>query len=126
LFTESLLPPGAWQPLHVHHREDQCWLVLDGEMTFHLPRLATKCRPGESAFGPMDVPHTHQVTSPTPARVAEVNAPAGFERFITAVGEPATTFELPPPPASPPDLEAIAAIAREHGIELLGPPGALP
>jgi mannose-6-phosphate isomerase-like protein (cupin superfamily) len=126
LFTETLLPPGAWQPLHLHRREDQCWLVLEGEMTFYVPGAEKTCRPGESAFGPMGVPHTHRVISPAPARIAEVNSPAGFEEFLIAVGQPAATLELPTLPAEPPDLDRIAGIARRFGIDVLGPPGTLP
>jgi hypothetical protein len=58
--------------------------------------------------------------------VLDVNSPAGFERFVAAAGRPAETLTLPPPPESPPDLERLATVAAEHGIELLGPPGQLP
>jgi mannose-6-phosphate isomerase-like protein (cupin superfamily) len=126
LLTETRLPPGAFQPLHVHRREDQCWFVLEGEMTFYLPGEAKACRPGDSAFGPMGVPHTHEVTSRGPARIVEVNSPAGYEGFLAAVGAPAPALTLPPVRAEPPDLDRIAAIAREYGIEVLGPPGTLP
>jgi hypothetical protein len=33
---------------------------------------------------------------------------------------------LPPPEESPPDLELLTTLAAAHGIEFLGPPGALP
>jgi hypothetical protein len=33
---------------------------------------------------------------------------------------------LPPLPDQPPDFERLAALAAEHGIEILRPPGALP
>jgi hypothetical protein len=58
--------------------------------------------------------------------VLDVNAPAGFDRFVAATARPADSLTLPPPPESAADLERLAAVAAEHGIELLGPPGALP
>jgi hypothetical protein len=44
---------------------------------------------------------------------------------VRAVSDPAPAEELPPR-GRPFDPEQFAAIAAEHGIELLGPPGALP
>jgi hypothetical protein len=55
----------------------------------------------------------------------EVCSPAGFEDFVIAAGMPATTLTLPPADL-PPDLERIAALAAEHDIQVLGPPGELP
>jgi hypothetical protein len=52
-------------------------------------------------------------------------APARFDRFVLAVSEPAQAEELPPR-GRPFDPEQFAVTAAEHGIELLGPPGALP
>jgi hypothetical protein len=52
-----------------------------------------------------------------------------FAAFVIAASQPADRAELPPPPPGPPteaEGAAVAALAAEHGIELLGPPGALP
>jgi hypothetical protein len=97
--------------------------VLEGELTVHLPGETRPSRPGEWAYGPPGVPHTHEVTSETPARVLEVNSPAGFEDFIAAAGEPAREPTLPP---GAPDLSPAIAIAPAYGIELVGHPGARP
>ncbi|HEU5026477.1 MAG TPA: hypothetical protein VFV01_16290, partial [Spirillospora sp.] len=34
--AEQLLPKGSAPPLHRHTREDEAWIVLDGEVTFFL------------------------------------------------------------------------------------------
>jgi mannose-6-phosphate isomerase-like protein (cupin superfamily) len=123
---ETRSPPGHMPPLHVHHTSDQAWFVLEGELTVHLPGFSKSYARGEVAYGPRGVPHTHPVTSAQPARVLEVTSPAGFEEFLREVGEP--TDDLVPPPAkdAPLDVSALTKIAGPHGIELLGPPGALP
>jgi hypothetical protein len=72
------------------------------------------------------VPQTERVTSADAARVLDVNSPAGFEEFVAAAGRRAESLTLPPAAGSPPDLEQLATAAAAHGIELLGPPGALP
>ncbi len=42
---------------------------------------------------------------------------------MRAAAEPAGALALPPPPAQPPDPARLGALAAEHGIEILGPPG---
>ncbi len=124
--VEEMAPPGAWTPLHAHPREDQALYVLEGAATFYLPGESFAIGRGESAYGPRNVPHTEQGTSSEPLRQLVVNTPAGFEDFIAAAGEPAAELTLPPPSQEPPDMERLTALAADHGIEILGPPGALP
>jgi mannose-6-phosphate isomerase-like protein (cupin superfamily) len=121
---EFLKPPGEWTPLHVHRDSDQTQFLLEGEVTVHLPGRSVVLGPGECLTTPMNVPHTECVTSPGPARVLDVNAPSGFDAFVAAAGEPATSLTLPAKD-EPPDLERLTALAAEHGIEVLGPPGDL-
>jgi mannose-6-phosphate isomerase-like protein (cupin superfamily) len=123
---EFLQPPEYMTPLHVHKGADQAFYVLEGEVALHLPGQSLAAGPGESAYGPVDVAHADQTTSAEPARFLMINSPAGFERFVAEVGQPAESLTLPPPPDSPPDVQQLAAVAAEHGIEILGPPGALP
>jgi hypothetical protein len=61
-----------------------------------------------------------------PVRLLDVNSPAGFDAFVAAAGEPALSLTLPPADSPPPDVDRLGGIAAEHGVEILGPPGALP
>jgi mannose-6-phosphate isomerase-like protein (cupin superfamily) len=124
--VEFLQPSGEWTPLHVHKGSDQTQFVLEGALTVYLPGQSVVLGPGECINTPMNVPHTECVTSTVPARVLTVNAPAGFDKFVAAAGQPAAQLTLPPRSNEPPDIERLAALAAEYDIELLGPPGALP
>jgi quercetin dioxygenase-like cupin family protein len=125
--VEFLMPPGDMTPLHVHRGESQTTCVLDGEVTIWLPGGVSRVlRPGDSTHQAPGVPQTERVTSAEPARVLDIGSPAGFEQFVAAVGEPAPELTLPPADRRLPDIEQLALMAAEHGIELLGPPGALP
>lgn len=124
--VEGLLPPNAMTPLHVLPRASQILYVLEGELTAYLPGVSRVLRRGDSMYQPVGVPQTHRVTSSQPARVLAITTPAGFERFVAEAGRTAESLTLPPPEESAPDLERLAAIAAEHGIELLAPPGTLP
>jgi hypothetical protein len=48
---------------------------------------------------------------------------AGFDEFVAPARQRAANLVLPPPE---PDFERLWAIADEHGIDILGPPGELP
>jgi quercetin dioxygenase-like cupin family protein len=122
LVTESTAPRGVGSPLHVHHDEHEWFYVLEGELTIWVAGKTVVAGPGAFVFGPRDVPHTFVVSSEQ-ARFLLVTEPAGFEGFIRALAVPATAPELPPGPASPPDMERVLRAAGEHGIEILGPPG---
>ena len=121
---EILVPEGDMPPLHVHHEEDEVFHILDGEVTLFLPGVEVPLATGETFRAPQGVPHTYRVDSPS-ARWLVFCAPARFDAFVRAVSEPAPSEELPPR-GRPFDPERFAAAAAEQGIELLGPPGALP
>lgn len=121
---ENHVPQGDMPPLHVHHEEDEVFHLLEGEVTLFLPGREVSLAPGESFRAPRDIPHTYRVESPT-ARLLVYCAPARFDGFVRTVSEPAAAEELPPR-GRPFDPEQFAATAAEYGIELLGPPGALP
>jgi quercetin dioxygenase-like cupin family protein len=108
------VPAGDMPPLHVHHTHDEGFLLLDGEVSLFLPDREIALRPGEYVLAPRGVPHTYQVGD-APARWLNLSRPAGFEQFVKDV---AGLNEVTP--------EALTAVAATHGIEILGPPGAMP
>jgi quercetin dioxygenase-like cupin family protein len=120
--SENLAPRGAGSPLHIHHREDEWFYVIEGELTFWVGGETIVAPAGSFVYGPQDVPHTFIVSSET-ARYLLGTDPAGFEGFTRALSEPAPRLEIPPPPTEAPDLERLTAIAASYGIEIIGPPG---
>jgi quercetin dioxygenase-like cupin family protein len=117
----EVLEPEGEQPFHVHHREDEGFWVLEGELTFEVGKETIKASPGSFIFGPKDVPHRYIVDS-GPARLLFILSPAGFEEFIYATSESATARTLPPPPEGPPseeEMEHLGVVARQYGAELL-------
>jgi quercetin dioxygenase-like cupin family protein len=119
---ENLAPQGGGSPLHVHHREDEWFYVIEGTMTFWVGGEIIEASAGSFVYGPRDIPHTFVVTS-AEARFLLVAEPGGFDAFARALSEPAQTLTIPPPPSEEPDMAALSAVAAEYGMELLGPPG---
>jgi quercetin dioxygenase-like cupin family protein len=44
--------PAAETPLHVHHREDEGFWILEGDVTFEVGDITIKAHAGDYAFGP--------------------------------------------------------------------------
>ena len=119
---EHLLPQGSGPPVHVHHREDEWFYVIEGELTFWVGGRIIKAPEGSFVYGPRDIPHTFTVASPR-ARSIVVTEPAGFEKFMRALGEPAAARTIPPASVPLPGRDKIMAAATDFGLEILGPPG---
>ncbi len=120
--TESVAPRGSGSPLHVHHREDEWFYVIEGELTFWVGGETIVAPAGSFVYGPREVPHTFIVSSER-ARYLLVAEPAGFEDFIRTLATPAERLEIPPVSSEPPDVEALTAVAASFGIDIVGPPG---
>ncbi|HEX5224294.1 MAG TPA: quercetin 2,3-dioxygenase [Solirubrobacteraceae bacterium] len=120
--TESLMPRGAGSPLHVHHREDEWFYVIEGELTLWVGGETIVAPAGSFVYGARDVPHTFVVSSEQ-ARFLLVTEPAGFEDFVLALSTPAQRLEIPAPASEPPDLDVLVATAASYDMEILGPPG---
>jgi quercetin dioxygenase-like cupin family protein len=117
--VEVTEPPGAEAPLHVHHREDEGFWILEGSATFQVGDTIIEAHAGDYLFGPRDIPHRFTVGD-AGCRMLFIMTPGGFEDLVIAMSEPATSRTLPPPSVEEPDWEQIAAIAKAHGAELLG------
>jgi len=120
---ESRAPAGDSPPYHIHHSEDECFHVLEGELVLLVDGEARRLRAGDTYLAPKGVPHTYRVVSEE-ARLLVVTTKGDFERVVRAVSRPAHIAELPVP-AGPPTAEEqreLADLARRHAIELIGPP----
>ena len=111
--------PGAEAPLHVHHREDEGFWLLEGDVTFEVGDATIEAHAGDYVFGPREIPHGYTVGS-AGCRMLFILTPGGFEDLVIALSEPAGSRTLPPPFEEEPDWERVAAIAKAHGIEFLG------
>ena len=113
--------PGAEAPLHVHHRDDEGFWVLEGEVTFEVGDQVIEANTGDYVFGPRDIPHRFRVGE-RGCRMLFIMVPGGFEDLVRATSEPAPNRTLPPPPEEEPgaeEMEHMKAIVKELGYELL-------
>jgi mannose-6-phosphate isomerase-like protein (cupin superfamily) len=118
--VEALAFQSTEPPLHVHHREDEAWYVLDGKMTFYVGEQVLEATAGCFVFAPRGLPHTFTVDV-EPTRVLVFASPAGFEHFAIELGQPASS-DIRPTDLAVPGPEILGPVAERYGIEVLGPP----
>lgn len=117
---ESYVPPGSSPALHVHHREDETFWVLEGRVTISCGDETFSAGPGDMAFLPRDVPHTFVAEGDAPAHLLTLATPGGVEAYFAQAGRPAENDGLPP--AGPPDIELLTRVGERFGLEIVGPP----
>ena len=118
--VEVTEPPGMEAPLHVHHRDDEAFWILEGDVTFEVGDETIEASAGDYVFGPRDIPHRFTVGD-RGCRMLFILTPGGFEDLIMATSEPATSRALPPPAEEPSaeEMEGLKAVIKQHGYELL-------
>ena len=117
---ESEEPRGTALPLHVHTREDEQVLLLDGTIAFMVGDRVHRLGGGDTLALPRGVPHAHLVTSER-ARILTVATPGGFEQLFLDLG----ASILPGTAAPPLDTGAMAEAVAGLGVRIAGPPPAL-
>ncbi|HXW04278.1 MAG TPA: cupin domain-containing protein [Vicinamibacterales bacterium] len=113
---EAIEPPGGGPPLHIHTREEEYFLVLEGEITFYIGDQVKRGRAGESAFVPRGVPHCFKNCSDQVARLLVLFTPGeieGFFEYGAAVDGGAPTEEVL--------LARLVELAPKFGLEVVGP-----
>jgi quercetin dioxygenase-like cupin family protein len=112
-------PPGVEAPLHIHHREDEAFWILDGDVTFEVGGKTIAASAGDFVFAPRDVPHRYKVGD-AGSRMLFILTPAGFEELVRATSDPAQSRTLPPPDHPMPDEDRMAAALAAAGCRLTG------
>ena len=103
---EKRTPKGNGPARHVHEREDEAWLIVEGEFSVTVGEETFEAKAGAFVFAPRGVPHSYVAT--TPGRHFTLISPPGFERFFNDASEALI--------AGP---TAVAAVAERYGVTML-------
>lgn len=109
---------GAAAPMHVHSREDEQFLIVEGSARFVVGGERFDVGEGDLIFLPRTIPHGYVVSSRT-ARLLGMVTPGGFEGFFADLGRPVQPGERSGPA---PEVAEMARVAPRYGVEVLGPP----
>jgi mannose-6-phosphate isomerase-like protein (cupin superfamily) len=122
------IPPGHGSPPHVHHREDETFIVQQGELTFFIgtSRDRLVARPGSIIHAPKSVPHFFRNEGEVPVQALTIVTPAGFENFFREIGVKLDSLEALPVPPTDEQLSMMMTKAPDFGLEILAPPPWIP
>jgi hypothetical protein len=109
------VPPGFASPYHTHHREDESFYILEGEVAFICGEKWLKAGPGTFVYGPREIAHGFKIIGNAPARMLILCTPGGFENFMLEQQMPIAE------PPSPPDTGKLMSLAAKYGIDIHGP-----
>jgi quercetin dioxygenase-like cupin family protein len=109
------MPPGWASPYHTHHREDEAFYILEGEVAFVSDGKWFLAGPRHYVFAPRLIPHGFKIAGTVPARMLLLCSPAGFEHFVLD-----QSVDMSAPPA-PPDMAKLMELAAKYQIDILGP-----
>ncbi|PWN02710.1 cupin domain-containing protein [Nocardioides silvaticus] len=113
------MPPGGGPPVMHRHAPSEVYHVLEGEFAFYVAEAEGVVRRHAVRAGQVmplagGTPHTIRNETDQDAVAFGVHSPgAAMEGFTRAAAALAAAGE--------PSMEAVLAIADEHGIEMLGP-----
>lgn len=114
------VPAGRGAPPHVHGREDEIFLILEGEYLFRAGGECFSAGPGTKVFLPRGLAHAFRVVGETDGRHVLMTVPGGMERLFFEMEE--RGLELP---ADAAELRRLAETGygltflppAEHGVE---------
>jgi mannose-6-phosphate isomerase-like protein (cupin superfamily) len=101
-------------PMHVHHSQDEWFLVRDGEFKFVIGDETFQLKPGDTLLGPRGVPHAFASLSETSALLIAFIPAGGIETLFKEVSD-VNRLRLP-------TLEDWRTISRAHDVDIVGPP----
>lgn len=116
---------GAMPPLHARDQEET-YRLIEGAVTFYIDDEVVTATSGDVVVATAGAARSFRVESAQARWLVETSV-ASIERYLDFNRAVAT----PPAPrasgwTSFEELAALTAIAAANGIELLGPPGAVP
>lgn len=118
---EAVVPPGGGPPPHVHTREEEGFLVLEGELTFYAGSEKIVAGPGTFLNMPIGQPHCFKNESTARARMIITIAPAGLEEMFLEIGQSLPEGTTEPVPPAPDEIPRLLAAAPRYGVEIFAP-----
>ena len=111
---ELIIGPKQGPALHTHHRDDELWVVLEGDFRFNTGGAILRASTGGMAFGPRGTPHAFQNIGDEPGLLLAVTTPSGLEGFFQDFAARLRSGSVGP--------ETLSEVGLAHGLESVGPP----
>lgn len=110
---EVFNPGFGGPPLHVHHRHDEMYYVVEGEYLLQFGDEVVTASAGTFGFAARGVPHTFASAGADPGKLIIIGMPGGVEKYVQGVDRLMLEGA---------DEEAIQRLGDDWDTELVGPP----
>jgi len=122
LFKNSI-PPRSCGPLpHIHHRHDEAFYVLEGELTVHVGAQIITAPAGSFVLVPRGTVHKPANPGAQPVSFLLIFSPGGMDRFFADAA--AGRVPIQTPSSDPAALAALADFSARYDFELADLPAA--
>jgi mannose-6-phosphate isomerase-like protein (cupin superfamily) len=106
--VEIISQPGDGTPVHIHHNEDEHFIILEGTARFLYGDKVFDAPAGTSVSASRNIPHAWCNPFDAPFRMLAVASPGGCEDALRAIAKGG-------------DVD-VQALAERLGVEIVGPP----
>ncbi len=107
---------GLEPPPHIHTKEDETFLILEGEVVYTAGNQTFHAKEGDVMFLPKNIQHSFKIQTEKLETLILLN-PGGLENYFVEMSKPAEELQLPPLPQGPPDIKKLVATASKYGVK---------
>lgn len=107
---------GLEPPPHTHTKENELFLIIDGEVVYTVGNQSFHAKEGDVMFLPKNIQHSFKIQSEK-LETLILLTPAGLENYFIEMSVPAKELQLPPLPHGPPDIKKLVATASKYGVK---------
>ena len=105
--VEIVSSPGDSTSLHIHHNEDEHFVILEGTAHIALGDRTFDAAAGTAISLPRDIPHAWGNASNSPLRILALCTPGGAEQALRVIARGG--------------VSDLAALSAKFGVEIVGP-----
>jgi len=107
---------GLEPPPHTHTKEDEAFLILEGEVLYTVGTQTFHAKAGDIMFLPKNIQHSFKIQTETLETLIFLT-PGGLENYFVEMSQPAEEVQLPPVPQGPPDIKKLVKTASKYGVK---------
>lgn len=107
---------GLEPPPHTHTKEDETFLILEGEVVYTVGKQNFHAKRGDVMYLPKNIQHSFKIQTEK-LETLILLTPGGLENYFVEMSKPAEELELPPLPSGPPEITKLIATASKYGVK---------